>query len=141
MNIEKGKFYRTRTGNKVEIYSTDNPGTQPIHGRIFAEGFTLMCRWMQNGRIAPNGPHEAFDLVSEWQDEAPKLDLRTLPMWRYLAQDESGNWFAYENKPIIQESNWIGTNPKPVGVLGFTGHWTNSLYRINQDRTLRRVTE
>lgn len=144
MKIEKGKFYRTRGGLKVEIYSTDNPGSHPIHGRIFRDSNPLLMTWMLDGKPVQYLCH-AYDLISEWNDEPPKLDLTTLPRWRYVAMDADGTWWVYavEPKRYFQDK-WSAAQPRKGYAnisAKWSGDWRESLHEIMEDGTLKKVTD
>lgn len=67
LKIEKGKYYRTRNGLKVEIYSTNNYGLYPIHGRIFESNLNTSCIWNKNGFVANKIIVSQFDIVADWE--------------------------------------------------------------------------
>lgn len=68
MQIEKDKFYKTRDGRKVEIYSTDNGGLHPVHGRIKNfDGTNTLHVWTNDGKWDGHKFEESKnDLIAEW---------------------------------------------------------------------------
>lgn len=68
LKIEVGKFYKTRDGNKVRIYTTDRGGRYPIHGAIF-DGRWINAEWEKTGQYADWVPLSSADIVAEWDEE------------------------------------------------------------------------
>ena len=78
MKIEKGKFYKTRGGLKVEIYKTDvTGGAGTIHGAILSkDGSSNVDSWTDDGTNFFGDDDELLDIVSEWEEPSPKPKLR-----------------------------------------------------------------
>jgi len=65
--IKVGKRYFTRNMQEVEIYSTGNGGSYPIHGRIRLKdgsGWEVMS-WTEHGFLSVDGRESDDDLVYE----------------------------------------------------------------------------
>lgn len=81
MKLEVGKYYKTKNGYKVRIYSTDAGGCYPIHGAIYSNsniGWAL-GQWTHNGS---NGSNELLNIVGEWEE------LVRLIAWRNRTTNE-----------------------------------------------------
>lgn len=71
MKIEVGKFYRTRSGNKVRIYALDGGGHYQVHGAIEIEdddNHWDVQSWSINGTWNEVLTDHSFDIVSEWHE-------------------------------------------------------------------------
>ena len=81
MNIEVGKFYKTRRGSKARIYAIDGYD-DGIHGAVSLGVGWKSWEWIKGGTANDAGQHE-FDLVSEWVDpvegKCPKADFSYNP--------------------------------------------------------------
>jgi hypothetical protein len=56
----------------------------------------------------------------------------TWPMWaKWIAQDESGAWFAYSIKPITQGRQWMFPNGSLVTDQKFAYLWDTPHHDIN----------
>lgn len=68
MLIEANKYYKTRSGNKAYVVSTENPfgdlSQYPILGYIKNK---LQATWNTDGKYILDIDHE-YDLVEEWKD-------------------------------------------------------------------------
>lgn len=145
LKIEAGKFYRIRNGDKVEIYSTDNPGIFPIHGRFVVGGkyddwrnsnlitFTKEGSFSFGGRES-EGPK---DIIGEWVE--PFIFFwDSLPAWsnKYIAMDMDGTWYCYKEKPKVHSDVWSGPPsihaikiPSVHNPRNFFGDWKESLFK------------
>lgn len=140
LKIEVGKFYKTRDGRKVRIYSTDSGGRYPIHGAVrFDKGWS-MNTWQENGSEVLGTREYDDDIISEWEDKTIFDNWDALPAWcdYAIAMDEDRRWFSYNKVPakydelgawgVIIESNLnyitipIGYSPKD-----YKGDWKDSL--------------
>lgn len=105
MKLEKGKFYRLRNGDKLEVYSTDNPGEYPVHGRAFSDGETIfVCMTTEGNKttIVQTG----YDIISEWTDK-PIVDWSLYPSWaKFLAHDDDGIAWIYSHRPDLEQRWW-----------------------------------
>lgn len=80
MQIEDGKFYRTRSGNKAGPMRAGPDGTYFHLGRAYTSGGT----YYGSERESP------FDLIEEWQDRPPDTPADT---------DHVMQFFAFEHLP------------------------------------------
>lgn len=62
MNIEAGKYYRTRNGQEARIYCTDGGGNTPVHGAINKFGQWNVNFWSVEGK---NQFSPEIDLIVE----------------------------------------------------------------------------
>jgi hypothetical protein len=132
MKIEKGKYYKTRGGEKVEVLTTERKGLQPVVA--MCEDGTLIVLY-QNGAIWNDKSESEFDIISEWTDpvEIPWSDY---PAWyKWIAMDNSGKWFGYYGKkPKLSSDIWRDSDlnynriPTDYQPRNFTGDWTESLF-------------
>lgn len=75
MQIEEGKFYRTRDGQKVGPMRRNDSDSYPWAGEVsgIVRCFTLRGDWDNEQSNAP------FDLIAEWTDPAPEPAKAGLP--------------------------------------------------------------
>ncbi len=107
MKIEAGKFYKTRDGHKVEIYSTDNGKYRPVHGRIFgvSDDGNSLDAFKADGKYFESGNDDNWDLVSEWRE--PVIDWSKYPKWiKAVAMDKSGCCCGYSSVPVALNDVW-----------------------------------
>lgn len=129
MNIEVGKFYRTRDGHKVRIYATDGASPYPIHGAILNTNGWSMSMWIADG-IHHRGDTSFYDLVAEW---IAKPEWPGVAVWHnWVARDKDGRWFAYVDRPDIRGSErWMPNGDydsiPPAYAPKWTGDWRESL--------------
>lgn len=136
LKIEAGKFYRTRGGKKVEVLAVCPELAQDY--QVFAlretvSGQKTCNEWTLKGKYIHNFPREhECDIVSEWTEE-PTVDWPSLPAWaQYVAQEESGHWYWYSEKPPRSSHSW-GTSVGEFGLIPeshcpvFAGSWADSL--------------
>lgn len=136
--IKPGAFVRLRDGSKAEIYSTDNGGSHPVHGRIFKLNGTPwvgICIWTANGRCVGDSYGALFDIIGPWVETSDYSKLwPILPPWiKWLARDANGELFGYLEKPNLGSTWWCTScavrytwiphdyRPEPVG------DWEDSL--------------
>jgi hypothetical protein len=136
MKIEKGKFYRTRGGEKVEVLTTDRHEYRPIVV-MFEDGNIEVL--YQNGMRWEDKSTSDIDLIAEWTDpvEIPWSDYPTWCNW--VAMDFGGEWNGYEFKPKKEKDYW---DYHYEGIIipihhkfypkNFTGHWIESLFERPQ---------
>jgi hypothetical protein len=126
MKIEKGKFYHTRGGEKVEVLTTERKSKHSIVA--MGEDGSISALF-QNGMLYDDKSCSDADLISEWTDpvEIPWSDY---PSWfKWIAMDKDGEWFGYGSKPISWGDNDDATNIHPdYTPRNFTGDWTESLF-------------
>lgn len=73
MKIEKGKFYKTRKGKKVEIYAVDrfdDNNQESVHGATY-EPTSKSWRsrtWQENGAYIGLKHSSFIDLIAEWEE-------------------------------------------------------------------------
>lgn len=135
MNIQPGKFYKTRSGLRVRIYANDGGGNLPIHG-AFEDGkdFWRLQNWHCNGgRVWDDGYEDELDIVSEWPNF--EFDWSGPPKWadRWVAKDGPGEWYCYAEKPSVEPNAqvWRFAKGWPIPkefAPKFTGDWTDSLH-------------
>lgn len=104
MNIEwkVGSFYKSRDGQKWECLKTD---LDSIFTIILTDEKTVI-RVMINGKFYPIPMESQYDIISEWIEE-PIIDWDAMPKWiDWVAMDESGKWYCYENEPIKSITCW-----------------------------------
>ena len=123
MQIEAGKFYRTRDGRKARIYAVDGE----IHGAILSCG-----KWGEDGSFSPLFEHSA-DLISEWIDK-PEGNWPAMPAWaNWQAMDKDGEWWWYaDEKPEIRRDRgeWYGPHSDRIPFAyapKWKGNWRASL--------------
>lgn len=139
MNIEPGKFYKTRGGNKVRIYATDGgPGRYVVHGAFMDSGEWHPDVWCIGGECyATDDTSESpKDIIAEWTDR-PEADWSAMPRWaNWVAMDEDEDWHWYENKPDRHSKyqEWFPADDGDCGGIhkdctpaNFTGDWKDSL--------------
>ncbi|MDX8537081.1 hypothetical protein RFM23_05515 [Mesorhizobium abyssinicae] len=117
MQIEDGKTYRARNGNKVGPVRAGQDGTYFWLGRSYTKA----------GNYNSDGEAHPFDLVEEWKDDRPAADAA--PTENIL------QFFAYDHlPPTLKEIS------RPFGVMADS--MTKTLPR-NPERTvaLRKLLE
>src|SRR6185312_11112867 len=78
MEIEVGKLYRTRAGQKARIYAIDGVHEGgAIHGATFSDGWSA-CEWCESGSFFQNEQNPR-DLVCEWVDAQKTRKLTVYP--------------------------------------------------------------
>ncbi|MBU3661196.1 MAG: hypothetical protein FGM14_15090 [Flavobacteriales bacterium] len=110
MNIEwkVGSFYKSRDGQKWECLKTDmlTPEKIVLTNNLSVELYYLNGRWYQS-------QEDEQDIISEWIEE-PIIDWDAMPRWiDWVAMDESGKWYCYENEPIKSMTSW----DRPTGLF------------------------
>lgn len=66
MQIEVGKFYKTRSGHKVRIYAVD--GLVPVHGALLRDkNQWINMQWCLNGRVFKDS-EDGLDIISDWNN-------------------------------------------------------------------------
>lgn len=68
MEIEVGKFYKTRDGRKARIYAIDGGSGDMPHGAILSGEYWVSMAWFSNGATCLY-EDEARDLVAPWIDK------------------------------------------------------------------------
>ena len=142
MKIEKGKFYKTRYGRKVEILNTDVKNTYPIIGIITLSDSTEVCAsWIDNGTYLKNDKNDSYDIIGEWE-EALDFDPYCLPKWadKWIAMDADREWYCYSEKPAPDDHQiWCtdlgGKSPEiPLSFRpkNYSGDWKDSLFNVEQ---------
>ncbi len=130
MKIEAGKFYRTRGGQKVRVYTVDGGGEYPVHAALLVGTVWYVKVYKSSGHLDFPDDH---DLISEWVDK-PVVDWSKLAAWhRWVARDERGEWFSFGQKPTIGLAHWMiarGCDYCPIPPQyspTFSGDWKDSL--------------
>jgi len=107
MNIEIGKYYKTRCGHKVRIYSTE--GNNPdhiIHGATLWQGGWRAEEWDKDGFYYGREKLCELDIIAEWVEPHPaeswEVDKKILVSddqinWykKYFAKFENGYFYAW----------------------------------------------
>ncbi len=141
MKIEKGKFYKTRDGRKVEILKTDVKNPQSIIGMITrSDGHEFCASWYDNGMYFKGAEDNIDDIIGEWK-EALDFDPHCLPKWsnQWIAMDADGEWYSYSTKPTLDEEYKIWSSelelseiPERFHPKNYNGHWKDSLFNVEQ---------
>lgn len=63
--FEKGKFYKTRGGKKVECLHTGISGTEPL---LFADDGGKYFTAHPHGIFYSRGQESSYDIISEWRE-------------------------------------------------------------------------
>ncbi len=91
MNIEPGKFYRTRDGRKVRIYATDGQRSCQVHGAVFECGRWDIRDWWINGSYGRQDEADSADIIAEWTEPHPLANAkRGDPIW--VRDGDCGGW-------------------------------------------------
>lgn len=143
MKIEKGKFYRTRDGRKVEILKTDAKNPYPIIGMVTHRSYAHeSCRhWSDNGTYLKSDKENSYDIIGEWE-EALDFDPYCLPKWadKWIAMDADREWYCYSEKPAPDDHQiWCtdlgGKSPEiPLSFSpkNYKGDWKDSLFNVDK---------
>jgi hypothetical protein len=131
MKIEKGKFYKSRDGQKYEILKTDAIDI-PIVAYRCDGGHILSLH--RNGCVFDDKSLSIFDLIAEWT-EPVEIPWSDYPTWcKFVAMDVDGRWFGFTSLPIKKRGEaWYSTDvivyiPPDYTPRNFTGDWTESLF-------------
>lgn len=134
VEIEVGKYYRTKNGNKARIYATDGGFGKKIHGAFLrSDGAWIPEWWLKDGKCMNN---TWLDLIAEWT-EPIDFDPSCLPSWAtWIAMARSGNWVWFTSVPHMLDGDWDYTYcrfiPKKYSPKNFTGSWEESAFEVNQ---------
>lgn len=71
MKFLPGKKYLTASNRVAEIYSVDNGGLYPIHGRILDDSGNSVECWMSDGTYGGRDTLGMLNLLSEVKGEPP----------------------------------------------------------------------
>lgn len=126
LEIESGKCYRTRIGQKVKVFATDLPGDYPVLGCVYicAESECDPLLWTECGSSLLSGEIHPYDLVAEWEDK-PKFVSKTLYRQVFKSSGQiyisSGEYLTEEaalaDKPLMPGYRIIGVCPMEIKVL------------------------
>lgn len=102
MQLEVGKYYRTRDGRKVGPMEESNSGDT---GGFYCDGFGL---YRKDGRFGygANCFCDAFDTIAEWTDEPPQ-NTQPIPSSHtidHIAIDSLRHHYATEMEPLQKEA-------------------------------------
>ena len=123
-------LWKMRNGLKARVAGI-NPDAREVARIVGWRNDGYHCTWAETGRYLVNGTHE-YDLIEPWVDkpEWPKCEVSA---WiKYIAQDASGRWYGYAEKPKITDGVWeldsgiYNIIPKEYAPT-WTGDWTQSL--------------
>lgn len=134
MNIEPGKFYRTRDGKKARIYATDGGSPYQIHGAVQCDEVWVSHTWTKDGIFREGTLQADSDLISEWREE-PEVPWERVPIeCKWVAMDAGGRWFGYTTQPTACYGSWAIDNTGHAQLLfpsqtpkNYTGGWRESL--------------
>jgi len=99
MKIEFGKFYKTRNGRKVRIYTLNGRGFYSIHGAVLSDDWGWMInKWSPEGLYLTIGDND-LDIVAEWPDP-----------WTIPVPLGPEHWFNYPRELISIEKQNIAIN-------------------------------
>jgi len=91
MNIEAGREYLTRGGQKATIYKIHNGQAYPVHGAIMSPIGWRSMTWDELGYHCQSGDKDSCDLVEEWTE--PKKPQEPEKLEAYLIQAlENNSW-------------------------------------------------
>ena len=129
MKIEKGKFYRTRGGEKVEVLTTERPTSYSIV--VMGEDGSVTVL-QQNGALYDGKANSYSDLIAEWT-EPVEIPWSDYPTWcKWVVMDSNSEWFGYGEKPKNDSFEWFGHYGTKIHPdyypRNFTGDWTESLF-------------
>lgn len=138
--IVRGKFYRQRNGQRLEILTTsrcDKKAAVPncMPPIIGINDFGQMYEFTADGRWAGVYPGEssAMDIVEPWIDR-PVVDWTAMPRWATaVAMDADGEWWFFEEPPSINRFNLWNSNAGAMGKIPpkyapqWTDNWRHSL--------------
>lgn len=132
--IEAGKFYATKNGLKVRIYSVDGTPDAPVHGAFLGPKGWNARLWTHEGTALFA---IELDIIDPWI-EKPIVDWSAMPKWgNYVAMDKNGKWHWYALLPSISPDScgmWkLNTSSTFCGFIPpgfhpqFGGDWNQSL--------------
>lgn len=135
MELEKGKFYKTRGGLKAEVVAFvqmqySEPRTLIVI--TYENGYNSYLSVLSNGCFREHYESE-IDVISEWI-EPLDFDWDCLPAWsNFIAMNEDGNWYHYSDKPCLYYDFWsgfyrYGIIPLEYAPKNYTGDWKDSLH-------------
>jgi hypothetical protein len=129
MKIEKGKFYKSRDGQKWEVLTTERKD----RWRVVAMGELGSIGCFDEKGNSYIGLCSHSDLIAEWTDpvEIPWSDYPTWVKW--IAMDKDGRWFGFASKPKKKVINWLDEEFTIIihpdyTPRKFTGDWIESLF-------------
>jgi hypothetical protein len=132
MKIEKGKFYKSRNGQKWEVLTTERND----RWRVVAMDELGKIGCFDEKGNSYIGLCSHSDLIAEWT-EPVEIPWSDYPTWcKWVAMDVVGRWFGYEFEPCKKISTWscdtvIKIHPD-YEPRNFTGDWTESLFERPQ---------
>ena len=128
MNIEIGKWYRTRGGEKAYV-ACEMPGPVKFCGYHIQGPRAVPTGWFANGSYMPDGPTSA-DLVDLWIDK-PVVDWSKEPAWvKAIAMSSGGRWYRFAEVPVLEDGIWWSAEVYRIHESEYpywTGDWKNSL--------------
>lgn len=95
IKFEKGKFYKTRSGKKMECVYANLIGNKPL--LFVVEGSNDYFTTFPDGMYYDRGQESSYDIISEWHEE------RVVWVYRDGYTGEVGMFTEY--RPAI---DWIG---------------------------------
>lgn len=101
MKIEVGKFYKSRSGNKIRIYALDGAVSGPIHGAFFFDRYWNNTNWYPGGQWAMDREKNPHDIISEWLEQSSRLVA-----WLYPSSNNHMVIYLPIDK-AVSNSEWI----------------------------------
>ena len=102
LKIEPGKFYKTRDGRKVRIYTVDGALNEPIHGAIlYGHGWQSNSWARSDGRWSLCLGTGRTDIVAEWEEPKPRR--------KAYVDKHGGVWLSHRDmdKKFYSRCEWL----------------------------------
>jgi len=133
--IEAGKYYKTRGGDKAEIYKVIygtgiiSSGSIKLHGAVYNGNQWNISVWNEEGKYMIE--QSSADLIAPWIDE-PVVNWDAMPAWaNWVAMEDEGDWFWLTNEPIMADDGFNTLHGKWGSIPEayypqFSGDWKDS---------------
>jgi len=137
LNIQPGRFYRTRDGEKAEVLKTGcrSAGGETVVVLIHVKNGKMAIRWYFDGGRYLNHSTSGNDLIAEWSDK-PEIDWSKMPERAVAAmRGPTLRWYAATIQPQgLTDFGWTQSIGAEVWELypqhvpkEWTGDWRDSL--------------
>lgn len=133
MQIEAGKYYKTRDGRKVGPMAANDNDMWPwiVKGSMPRTGFA----WKQDGIGCSYSPHSEYDtnldLIAEWTDTPAEPKL-----WRDMTPEEKGALLLAHHEGNVIEGWMYGDKWTPIDA-----DWSeHNAYRVKPNPVVETVT-
>ena len=102
-----GEIWLRRDGGKARIYAIDGAGEFLTHGATKTEDGWVLDSWTEKGKIWIDGDSDC-DLIQkyDWREELKPIWAMLKPDFRWIAMDESGSWWTYQDTPNTGDTFW-----------------------------------